>query len=143
GGPGGVFLSADPGQTTSPDGWRATVVVTQNPGMWADSRFEPALDRARDLLTQSGDVNEVIGSAHAEGMPFIQCVRLLTNLGISLADAKPLVHNSPAYAGTRQDREEFCEALDEAAQRPGLSDSVILMRCWADSDAAWYPECVR
>jgi len=73
------------------------------------------VSRGRDLLAQGGEVNGVIALAHDEGLPFIQCVRLLTRLGVALAEAKPLVHNSPLYAAARQDREDFREDLIEAA----------------------------
>ena len=87
----------------------------QNPFVWSEERFAFTVGQGRKLLAQGGDINGVIGLARDEGLPFIQCVRLLTRLGVSLAEAKPLAHNNPLYAESRQDREDFWEELAEVA----------------------------
>ena len=87
----------------------------QNPCVWSEERFTSTVSRGRELLAQGGEISDVIALAHDDGLPFIQCVRLLARLGVSLIEAKPLVHNSPLYADARKDREVFQEDLAEAA----------------------------
>jgi len=71
-----------------------------------------AVDSVRQELGSDADINAIIAALRARNLGFIQAILGLRAIkGTPLPDAKRLVHHSPAYAETAEDREEFWTAV--------------------------------
>jgi ribosomal protein L7/L12 len=79
----------------------------------------------RAQLTAGVSMNEAIAFVRARGFYQIQSIKILMcAAGISLAEAKQLVHASPTWADQREAAEalhkQLYQALDEIASRPDV-----------------------
>ncbi len=81
------------------------------------SEVAEAIETVGTQLTADADIQSVIAALRAHGLGFLNCIAgLIAITGVSLADAKWLVHDSPALADGRHEREAGWAAMyDELA----------------------------
>lgn len=73
--------------------------------------------RARDLLTDLHLWDAVLRALREEGFSQTQVTKAtVERLGVSLAEAKKIVHLSEAWADVRSDNDNFHRELDNAAR---------------------------
>ena len=76
--------------------------------------------RAGDLLTDLHLWDTVLEQLREEGFSQAQSIKAtVERLGVSLAEAKRIVHASAAWADVRSENDSFHQALDEAATAGG------------------------
>ncbi len=76
--------------------------------------------RAGDLLTDLHLWDTVLEQLREEGFSQAQSIKAtVERLGVSLAEAKRIVHGSAAWADVRSENDSFHQALDEAATASG------------------------
>lgn len=72
--------------------------------------------RASELLRDFGVWDTVLEQLRAEGFSQSQSIKAtVERLGVSLAEAKRVVHLSGAWADVRAENDRFHQALDETA----------------------------
>ncbi|WP_134667305.1 MULTISPECIES: hypothetical protein [unclassified Amycolatopsis] len=75
-------------------------------------------DDARRLLEQGVDLNYLVAELRKMGCPKGGCVDVVSRIaGISLGEAKLLVHNSPAWADAKKPDERFQRKAAKAARK--------------------------
>jgi ribosomal protein L7/L12 len=76
-----------------------------------------ASHRASELLTELGLWDTVLERLGAEGFSQVQSVKAtVERLGVPLAEAKRIVHLSPAWEDVRPTNDRLHRSLDEAAR---------------------------
>jgi hypothetical protein len=74
-----------------------------------------ATERATALWDEGARWGEILESLRAEGFSKVDCRRATVEiLRLPLADAKRIVHESPAWADRRKKDEEFHDVLEVA-----------------------------
>jgi hypothetical protein len=70
-------------------------------------------------LAPDADADAVVAGLHSRGLGFLQCILgLMAIKGVSLSEAKCLVHPSPALADTRAGREGAWAAMYDEMRFP-------------------------
>jgi hypothetical protein len=70
----------------------------------------------RRLKAEGATTEKLLQAFRSSGVDIIGCMRLLTEInGLSLAEAKKVVHFSEAWADLREEHERFHERLEKAA----------------------------
>ena len=80
-------------------------------------KVESLLDASKEMLEDGKDIQAVLTFARESGCSKTDAMRLLILLqGISLAEAKQLVHFSEAWKDTKQQDEEFQDRLQSVVE---------------------------
>jgi ribosomal protein L7/L12 len=83
-----------------------------------DGDLRQLIEAARRQLAAGKTLEDVLVDLRASGLWFIPCIKAVRELtGVSLGQAKAIVHNSEAFAVDRNDREEFWSELVTALEQ--------------------------
>jgi ribosomal protein L7/L12 len=83
-----------------------------------DADHAQQIETARRQLAAGKSIDDVLVDLRASGLWFIPCIKVVRELtGVSLGQAKDIVHNSEAFAVDRHDREEFWSELVTALEQ--------------------------
>jgi hypothetical protein len=68
----------------------------------------------QEMMTRSIGQDEIITYLHAQGLPIIECIKIIRHLyQVSLGEAKRVVSNHPAWANFAKQWDEFHQELEE------------------------------
>ena len=76
--------------------------------------MDPRTKRQLQLLLEAGYLSESVALLQSIGVSKAQSVRALEAAGIEPAEAKRLVHESPAWADVRERDEDYLASLERA-----------------------------
>jgi hypothetical protein len=76
-----------------------------------------AIDAVGLALPHDASAEEVVAALAARGVGFFDCIGLIVLRDVPLRDVKRLVHDHPAFAPTRDDREAFWADLYASVQQ--------------------------
>ena len=80
--------------------------------------IDPFVQEVRLLRAKGASIEDILVLLRQKGLSRIGSTRVLMEIeGLSLAEAKPVVHLSRAWADTREEAERFHEMLEEAARQ--------------------------
>lgn len=87
----------------------------------ADEEYERVLSEARQRAAGGEDLDATIAFMRREGFWIIPCIKAVRTLrGVSLGEAKDLVHLSPAFADQREAHDAFHDVAEQSLE---LEDS--------------------